>query len=47
MKTVTTNMTYLELVETLRDSYIGRNPLPKLRTHKPTHTTRVLKTVVA
>ena len=34
-------------VETSRDSYIGRNPLPKLRTHKPTRTTRVLQTVVA
>ena len=27
-----------ECVETSRDSYIGRNPLPKLRTHKPTRT---------
>ena len=33
--------------ETSRDSYIGRNPLPKIRTHKPTRTTRVLQTVVA
>ena len=35
------------LVETSRDSYVGRNPLPKLRTHKPTRMTRVLQTVVA
>ena len=35
------------IVGTSRDSYIGRNPLPKLRTHKPTRTTRVLQTVVA
>ena len=34
-------------VETSRDSYIGRNPLTKLRTHKPTRTTRVLQTLVA
>ena len=34
-------------VETSRDSYIGSNPLPKLRTHKHTRTTRVLQTVVA
>ena len=26
-------------VETSRDSYVGRNPLPKLRTHKTTCTT--------
>ena len=25
--------------ETSLDSYVGRNPLPKLRTHKPTQTT--------
>ena len=34
-------------VETSRESYIGRNPPPKLRTHKPTSTTQVLQTVVA
>ena len=34
-------------VETSRDSYIGRNPLPKLCSHKPTRTTSVLQTVVA
>ena len=34
-------------VETSRDSYIGRNPRPKLCTHKPTRTTRLLQTVVA
>ena len=39
--------TWQGCVETSRDSYIGRNPLPKLRTHKTTRTIRVLQTVVA